>query len=72
MTVEEAMKNYLLQGFVYNGELLNFGRKNKNFDEWYEKHKQVKGKVGIYNQQAMINTISALVFYIDKGELELL
>ena len=70
MTVEEAMKAYLLQGFVYNGELLDFGKKNKNFNEWYEKHKQVKGKIGLYNQLAIINTISALVFYINKGELE--
>lgn len=70
MTVEEAMKNFLLQGFVYNGQLLDFGRKNKNFNDWYINHKNVKGKIGIWSEQAMINTISSLVFYIDKGELE--
>jgi len=68
MTVEEALKNYQLRGFVYKGELLNFGRKNKNFDEWYENHKGINGKIGIWNEQVLINTMSFLVFYINKDE----
>jgi len=70
MTLEEAMKSFLFNVFIYKGEQLNFGRKNKNFPEWYEKHKHIKGKVGVYTFQAMINTMSYLAFYIDDGELD--
>ena len=70
MTVEQAMKDYLLTYFVYNGETLNFGRKNKYFQDWYETHRNVEGKIGLYNVSAMINTISSLAFYINKGELD--
>lgn len=70
MTLEEAMKNFVFQVFIYKGTELNFGRKNKDFYDWYLNHKDIKGKVGIYQVQAMINTMSYMAFFINDGELD--
>lgn len=70
MTLKEALDQFIFKAIVYEGAALDFGKKNKDFPEWFKKYKNVKGKVGLYTEPFIVISIPYLAFFIDDGELD--